>query len=108
MVNPGRIRQLYERYKKRSNKYMEDYQQSGIAQLYAEYHRAEELADVCERALSTADDHADAVYWKTQMVTLGNMAFDAVHRNNLDDYRDVVKAIIRVVEQNNLVKDKWK
>ena len=107
MLTMERIHKLWTQYTKKAEKYMEYYQQSGVAQYYAEYRRQDELRELCERAANNGSDHEDAVFYKSLLVTLGSEAFDAVHKNNLDDYRDVVKHITQIMRQTGMVRNRW-
>ena len=107
MLTMERIYQMRERFSKKAVKYNDYYQQSGVAQYYAEYRRQDELRELCERAANSAKDHEDAVYYKNLLVDLGNEAFMAVYKNNLDDYRNVVKHITEIMRQTGMVKNRW-
>ena len=107
MLSMERIYKLHDRFSKQAAKYNDYYQQSGVAQYYAEFRRQDELRELCERAAESAEDHEDAVYYKSLLISLGNEAFDAIHKNNLDDYRNVVKHITEIMRQTGLVKNRW-
>lgn len=107
MLDEKRIRLLKERFDKKAKKYYDDYQTSGVAQTYAEYNRNRELADVCDRALSGASDHDEAMYWKGKFVEIACLAYDALHTCHLDDYKAVVHRITEINRLTRLVRNKW-
>lgn len=107
MLEETRIRKLYERFKKKAEKYFYAYQDSGVAQYYSEFSRQQELADLAERALTSATDHDCMMHYRTLLHSLGTAAFDAIHSNQLDDYRDVVKELAHVVKMNGIATNRW-
>lgn len=107
MLDAARIRKLYERFKKKAEKYYDAYQDSGVGQYYSEYSRQQELAELAERALTGADDRDCVLHYRTLLNNLGVAAFDAIHNNQLDDYRDVVKELARVVKMNGIATNRW-
>lgn len=107
MLDEARISKLCERFKKKARKYYDAYQGSGVPQYYSEYSRQQELAELAERALSGADDHDCVIHYRTLLNNLGVAAFDAIHSNQLDDYRDVVKELARVVKMNGIATNRW-
>lgn len=107
MLDAKRIAKLYERFSKKADKYNDFYQQSGVPQYYAEYRRQEELKELCERAMESAEDHDAAVKLLGYMVDLCNRAYDALHYNNLDDYRNVVYRILEINKYDHFVNNRW-
>lgn len=107
MITEERLNLLHERFKKKARTNYENYQTSGVGQYYSEYNRQNELVELCERAASAVSDHEEAVNLRVILSVLGAQAFDAIHENTLDAYRDCVKEVAHYMRITGIVKNKW-
>lgn len=107
MITEERLKLLYERFKKKAQTNYDNYQTSGVGQYYSEYNRQQELAELCERAASSVSDHEEVINLRMILTNLGTSAFDALHENTMDAYRDCVKEITHYMRITGLVKNRW-
>lgn len=107
MITEERLNLLHERFKKKAQTNYDNYQASGIGQYYSEYNRQQEMVELCERAASSVSDHEEAANLRCILSDLGTLAFDAIHKNTLDAYRDCVKAITHYMRITGIVKNRW-
>ena len=88
------------------------YQQSGEASYARAARRYEDLVDICNQALSSADDHTKCISLSADLITLGNKAADLNHKRNTNQKVDthelweLVKRVLSIARLHGF-DDKW-
>lgn len=88
------------------------YQQTGEPSYDRAARRYEQLVDICNQALSAADDHTKAIALNAELVSLGSRSADILHyyksQNKLND-GEILQLLrdIRAIASHHGFSDKW-
>ena len=80
-----KIRDSKERARQRQS---DNYQSTGEMKYYSAMNRYEDLVEICNQALTTAEDHDKCVRMSSQFMILAGKAAELKHKG---DYRDADK-----------------
>ena len=101
------INKFINHQQKVSDRNYQNYQQSGEQRYYRAYDRAEELIGLASQALSAADDHQMVISLRADLSALGTMAFDAVHSQDIEQYKNVVSSVAAIARTYGLGFNRW-
>lgn len=74
MIDKRELERMIEREDTRAEKYYRDYQETGVSRYDTQRRKAEDLAEALRAALNAADEHAQLIALRGQLVWWANEA----------------------------------
>ncbi len=102
-----RIEQIREGKEKARRRQDENYQATGEARYDYAARRYEELVEICDQALSTAEDHTTAVHLRVSLCSLASRADKALHHADEAETKQIMKDILAIAEDHGY-KSPWR
>lgn len=90
------IIKMRDRAQKKAQRYYDDFQNGASSQYYSHYRTNQDIAWLCDVALSGADDRKDAAYLKNMFAEVFELACRARYNNNLDGYRELCTRVYEI------------
>ena len=111
-MNAERIRKIRESKEAARIRQYNNFQASGDDNYYRKMSGYEEIVEICDQALSAADDHTKAISITADLCGLASKAAQAVHQAQrtgiLDHYEamNILKSVMAVAERHGW-SDRW-
>ena len=103
-----KVRKRYDRIRQRNEAF---FQETGIQRYQTTYHHAEDIVDICNAALSSADDHEKAIFYKAALTQLIPKAFALLrggrYQAEPEKTEQLLKDLVAFADSVG-VKDPWK
>ena len=106
-MTKSEIEKFIDRQQRISDRNYRNYQETGDPRYERTYHKADDLIEIAQQALSAADDHQENITYHSELSDWGSRALELQRKWNEREAFQLIKDIAAVAKLRGLAWDRY-